>query len=63
MAYFNTCSKCGCSLDPGEKCDCEEEKKKQEKMIENHMRVDRKTKQLTFVWEPEVSTYANKAIS
>lgn len=63
MAYFKTCMKCGCSLDPGERCDCEEEKKKQEVYMEKHMKVDRKTKQLTFVWESEVSGYANKAIS
>lgn len=23
MAYFKTCLKCGCNLDPEEKCDCE----------------------------------------
>lgn len=23
MAYYNVCPKCGCNLDPGEKCDCE----------------------------------------
>lgn len=22
MAYFNTCPRCGCHLDPGERCDC-----------------------------------------
>ena len=27
MSYFNTCRICGANLDPGEKCDCEEEKK------------------------------------
>lgn len=24
---FRTCSVCGCALDPGERCDCEDEKK------------------------------------
>ena len=24
--YYNECEKCGAHLDPGEKCDCEEEK-------------------------------------
>lgn len=23
MAYYNVCPHCGCNLDPGEKCDCE----------------------------------------
>lgn len=27
MAYFHTCSLCGAHLDPGERCDCEEQKK------------------------------------
>lgn len=33
MAYYNTCPVCGCSLDPGEKCDCEQEvhRKEQER--------------------------------
>ena len=22
MAYYNTCSRCGATLDPGESCDC-----------------------------------------
>lgn len=26
MAYFNTCPDCGSHLDPGEKCDCQDEK-------------------------------------
>lgn len=26
MAYFNTCPICGANLDPGEQCDCREEK-------------------------------------
>lgn len=24
--YYSTCKECGANLDPGEKCDCEEEK-------------------------------------
>lgn len=30
MAYFKTCKLCGASLDPGEKCTCEEERKEAE---------------------------------
>ena len=26
MAYFNVCPKCGSHLDPGERCDCTEDK-------------------------------------
>lgn len=25
MPYYNTCSRCGATLDPGEKCTCEAE--------------------------------------
>lgn len=33
MAYYRECDKCGGALDPGEKCDCEQEalKKEQER--------------------------------
>lgn len=27
MAYYNTCPRCGCHLDPGERCDCTKEEK------------------------------------
>lgn len=26
MPYYKTCPECGAHLDPGEKCDCQEEK-------------------------------------
>lgn len=26
MSFYYTCSNCGATLDPGEKCDCEKEK-------------------------------------
>ena len=26
MAYYNVCPNCGSNLDPGERCDCEDEK-------------------------------------
>lgn len=33
MAYYRECDRCGCALDPGEKCDCEKEaQEKQEKL-------------------------------
>lgn len=31
MAYSNQCPICGANLDPGEKCDCEENKKEEQK--------------------------------
>lgn len=34
MAYFNVCKICGATLDPGEKCDCEEAVKEKEHELE-----------------------------
>lgn len=57
MAYFYSCPKCGCNLDPGEKCDCEREthyyerkKKKLEELLSKHTNTDEKTGQIVFVW-------------
>lgn len=30
MAYYRLCDKCGCALDPGEKCDCEQDAQRKE---------------------------------
>lgn len=50
MAYFNTCPKCGRSLDPGEKCDCEYEMMKDEerKRLEQLVATDGKSNQYCF---------------
>ena len=57
MAYFYSCPKCGCNLDPGEKCDCEREahyyerkKKKLEELLSKNTNTDEKTGQMVFVW-------------
>ena len=57
MAYFYSCPKCGCNLDPGEKCDCEREahyyerkRKKLEELLRKHTNTDEKTGQMVFVW-------------
>lgn len=57
MAYFYSCPRCGCNLDPGEKCDCEKEKhyheqkrKKLEELLSKHTNTDEKTGQIVFVW-------------
>ncbi len=31
MAYFNICPECGCHLDPGEHCDCKEEREREKR--------------------------------
>lgn len=57
MAYFYSCPKCGCNLDPGEKCDCEREahyyerkKKKLEELLSRHTNTEENTGQMVFVW-------------
>ena len=49
MAYYKTCDKCGSNLDPGEKCDCEMEEKKQEEYFAKILRAD-STGQMSFLW-------------
>ncbi len=48
MAYYNVCSNCGAYLDPGEKCDCEDEKQKKKDMFAGLIRVNPKTGQMAF---------------
>ncbi len=60
MKYYNVCSKCGCNLDPGEKCDCESEAKKREEFMEKQLIVSHKTGQLAFAWSRKNYEYTNK---
>lgn len=52
MAYYNVCPKCGCNLDPGEHCDCENIKAKEQEESKSYyrqyLRAEPKGKQLTF---------------
>ncbi len=51
MAYYNTCPKCGCNLDPGEKCDCGGEEKKRQEFFSSKLRTEPGGGQLSFVFE------------
>lgn len=53
MPYYKICSRCGAHLDPGEACDCEGEKKKQEEFFEENLQVVPETGQLVFCLEDE----------
>ena len=48
MSYFRTCPLYGNNLDPGERCDCEEEKERRERMLEKVIAQERETGQLMF---------------
>ena len=40
MAYYNTCPHCGCNLDPGERCDCQDaHERKRRKRIANNLKM------------------------
>lgn len=62
MAYYNVCPRCGCNLDPGEKCDCEDEKEKQEDFFEKHIKMTPKTGQYSFLWDGKDTGYAKKIV-
>lgn len=39
MAFYNTCPICGANLDPGESCDCQEEKEHEAQRIQSMIKV------------------------
>lgn len=47
MAYYRLCDKCGCALDPGERCDCEQEAQRKEQERQKMIFVGRNG-QMTF---------------
>lgn len=42
MAYYNVCPHCGCNLDPGEKCDCESIKAREQETSRGKMLLESK---------------------
>lgn len=38
MAYYRTCPLCGSNLDPGESCDCEDEREKAQEQRKRQIR-------------------------
>ena len=69
MGYYNECPLCGCSLDPGERCDCTEkqetEKQREEKPAAQKIIVKsavksaakKKNRRRTFEGRPERRIY------
>lgn len=49
--YFNRCETCGAYLDPGERCDCEQEKEQETKRLQKLYVKEGKSDQLAFNWE------------
>ena len=53
MAYYRICPNCGAALDPGEKCDCEDEENQRQIRAEQLYKQEAGSGQLTFNWFPE----------
>lgn len=56
MAYYRICPKCGCNLDPGERCDCEDEKQRQDEFYKDKTRIEKNTGQMIFSFCPGIDT-------
>ena len=37
--YYNECPFCGCNLDPGERCECRNEKEKKKRKFEDMLTI------------------------
>jgi len=60
MAYYNVCPDCGCTLDPGEKCDCRKEKAKEQEFFSRHLKTEREAGQLAFVFDSREGSHEEK---
>lgn len=48
--YGYRCDRCGAYLDPGEQCDCQEQKERQRETMEKQFQKDPLTGQMMMVW-------------
>ena len=49
MAYYRICPDCGATLDPREKCECQEETEKKREFFSQHLKMEPGSRQLTFM--------------
>ena len=61
MAYYRVCDKCGGALDPGERCDCEEEEREREERMQKLVAVGRNG-QYSFRFMKEARTIERAAV-
>ena len=61
MAFYRTCSRCGSNLDPGERCDCEQEEMESQVVYLRQFRMDSSTGQYQFQLEGEEETLEKEA--
>lgn len=50
MSYYTECSRCGCNLDPGEKCECATRDALETERIKKFTRTER-SGQMRFVFD------------
>ena len=61
MAYYNVCPDCGASLDPGEKCDCQEESEEKQEYFSQHLKMEPGARQLAFVFDSREGRHESKS--
>lgn len=63
MAFYDICEKCGAHLDPGERCDCEDEQERLSKFYAQRMMANRRTGQYSLILDgrelPNAAKIAN----
>lgn len=60
MPYYNTCPRCGSNLDPGERCECEREQRKNQDFFGRHLKTEARAGQLAFVFESKEAGHEKK---
>lgn len=61
MAYYRVCDRCGGTLDPGERCDCEKEEREREERMQKLVAVSRNG-QYSFHFMKEARTIERAAV-
>lgn len=49
--YYKVCPRCNANLDPGEHCNCEQEREDRNRRIIEMYKAEKDTGQITFDWE------------
>lgn len=61
MAFYSTCPLCGANLDPGEPCDCQDERELEKQKIQRMLKVG-KGGQMRMHFEQEVIGIAEEVV-
>lgn len=61
MAFYRICPRCQAHLDPGEKCDCEEENARRQGFFDSHLKMEPGSGQMKFVFGNKEACHENKS--